>query len=109
MSIISLGELHHRIRLEEPVRSAEAGGGAAISWSLVAEIWGALRPQASSESAEADGLRARASHEIWIRHRTGLRHDMRFVLGDRVFDIRAIVDTPGRKRFIRCRVEERLP
>lgn len=108
MSIVPIGDLHHRIRLEAPVRSGEAGGGAAITWVLVAEIWGALRPSGSAERVEGDGLKASASHEIWIRHREGISHDMRFVAGERVFDIRSVVETAGRKRFLRCLVEERL-
>lgn len=107
MTVISIGELSNRFRLETPVRTPEAGGGAHVAWTLVAEIWGALRSTAGSESLEADGLKARTSHEIWIRYREGLGADMRFVLGARVFDIRAVIEQPERRRFLKCVVEER--
>jgi SPP1 family predicted phage head-tail adaptor len=109
MSIIPIGEMHHRIRLEEPLRTSEDGGGASVTWSLVAEVWGALRPSGGAEVFEADSLKARASQEIWIRHREDVRPEMRFVLDTRTFDIRSVTETPGRKRFLRCLVEERLP
>jgi head-tail adaptor len=32
---------------------------------------------------------------------------MRFVLGARVFDIRAVIAEDGRRRFLKCLVEER--
>lgn len=109
MSGLRIGEMHHRLALEEPVRTADGAGGATESWSLIAEIWGALRPVEGGESVEAGGIRGRASHEIWIRHRTGLLPEMRFRIGTRLFDIRSIAQTPGRQRFLRCLVEERLP
>jgi SPP1 family predicted phage head-tail adaptor len=75
---------------------------------LIAEVWGALRPYAGGEIVEADGVKGRISHEIWIRHRTGLTHEMRFALGARVFEIRSIIDTGERHRFLRCLVGERV-
>jgi SPP1 family predicted phage head-tail adaptor len=109
MTVISIGELSHRFALMAPVRTADGGGGATVTWSLIAELWGALRPVSGGEHVEADGVKDRIAHEIWIRHRAGVTSDMRFVLGARVFEIRAVVDVGERRRFLRCLVEERRP
>jgi SPP1 family predicted phage head-tail adaptor len=109
MTVISIGELSHRFALQAPVRTADGGGGATVTWSLIAELWGALRPISGGEDLEADGLKERIAHEIWIRHRDGVTSDMRFVLGTRVFDIRAVMDVGERRRFLRCLVAERRP
>lgn len=106
---VAIGEMRHRLALEAPLTEADGGGGAKETWALVAEVWGAMRPISGRESVEADGLRGRVSHEIWIRYRKGLVPEMRFVLGPRVFDIRAIIDAGERRRFLRCLVEERVP
>jgi SPP1 family predicted phage head-tail adaptor len=108
MTVIPIGELSHRLRLEAPSRTADGGGGANVIWTLVAEVWGAIRTASGSERLEADGLKGRVSHEIWIRHRDGVAPDMRFVEGARVFDIRAVLDQAGRRTFLRCAVEERV-
>lgn len=105
---VAIGDMRHRLALEAPLSAEDGGGGAKETWALVAEVWGAIRPISGSESVEADGLRGRVSHEIWIRYRN-LAPEMRFVLGPRVFDIRAAIDVGERRRFLRCLVEERVP
>lgn len=105
---VPIGEMRHRLALQAPLASADGGGGVTRTWALVAEVWGALRPGTGSESFEADGTRGHVTHEIWIRHRTGLVPEMRFVLGARVFEIRAAIDSGERHRFLRCLVEERI-
>lgn len=109
MSMISIGELRHRLALQAPLDTPDGGGGVTRAWALVAEVWGAVRPLSGSEHVESDGLHGRVSHEIWIRHRTGVVPEMRFVLGARIFEVRAAIDASERHRFLRCLVEERVP
>lgn len=108
MTAITIGKLRHRLRIEAPTRTPDGGGGAAITWSLVAEAWAAFRPATGSESEQHDGLKARVSHEVWIRHRDDVRPDMRFVMGTRVFEILAVIEVDGNARWLRCLTEERL-
>lgn len=103
-----IAEMYHRFTLEIPVRTPDGAGGAVETFEAAADIWGALRPLGGSESLEADGLKARARFEIWIRFRGDITPPMRFRLGARLFDIRAVADEAGRHRFLRCSVEERL-
>jgi SPP1 family predicted phage head-tail adaptor len=106
---VSIGEMRHRLALEAPLADSDGGGGVTRTWALVAEVWGAIRPLSGGEGVEADGLRGQVSHEIWIRHRAGVVPEMRFVLGARIFEIRAAIDAGERHRFLRCLVEERVP
>lgn len=105
---VGIGDLRVRLALQAPLTSADGGGGVTTTWALVAEVWAALHPSSGSETFEADGLKGRVSHEIWIRYRAGVEPKMRFVLGTRVFEIRAVIDTGERHRFLRCLVEERI-
>lgn len=106
---VPVGEMRHRLALQAPLADADGGGGVTRTWSLVAEVWAAIRPLSGGESVAADGLHGRVSHEVWIRHRAGVVPEMRFVLGARIFEIRAVVDAGERRRFLRCLVEERVP
>ena len=105
---VSIGEMRHRFALQAPLAAPDGGGGVTRSWALIAEIWGALRPLSGGEVAESDGVSGRISHEIWIRQRGGVLPEMRFVLGTRVFEIRSVIDDGERRRYLRCRVEERI-
>jgi SPP1 family predicted phage head-tail adaptor len=108
MSHANIGEMRHRLTLEAPQRTADGGGGAIVTWTLIADVWGAVVPLSGSESLEADGLKGRVTHQISIRYRPGISPEMRFVLGTRRFDIRAVVDRDEHRRFLRCLVEEQV-
>ena len=109
MTRMPIGTMRHRLGLEAPVDTSDGGGGATRAWSLVAEVWGAIEPASGGEHVAADAAHGRVSHEIWIRHRAGLGPHMRFKMGARIFDIRAVIDSGARRRFLRCLVEERVP
>lgn len=102
-----IGELRHRLVLEDVSRVYDGSGGAIESWQQQAELWAALRPLRGDEREDAGKLAGHASHEIWIRHRIGVTPQMRFRSGDRIFEIRAVADVGERGRFLRCLVEER--
>ena len=108
MTQVSIGSMRHRLGLEAPADSPDGGGGATRVWSLVAEVWGAIEPASGDGHVEAHGVHGRVSHEIWIRHRAGLGPHMRFKMGARIFEIRAVIDSGERRRFMRCLVEERV-
>ena len=105
---VPIGEMRHRLALQAPLAEADGGGGVTRTWALVAEVWGAIRPVSGGEGVEADGVRGRVSHEMWVRHRASVGPEMRFVLGARIFEVRAAIDSSERHRFLRCLVEERV-
>lgn len=102
-----IGDLRHRMRLEVVTRVPDGAGGAEETWSLVAELWAAVKPLSGEEGLAADRIAGRASHEVVVRYRPGVMPAMRLVLGTRTFDIRAVLDIDERRRFLRCLVEER--
>ena len=105
---VTIGDLRHRLALQSALETPDGGGGVTRAWAFVAEVWGAVHPLGGDESVEADGLKGRVSHEIWIRFRSGVTPEMRFALGARVFEIRAVMDAGERHRFLRCLAEERI-
>lgn len=108
MKLPTIGELRHRLRLEASSRTADGGGGAETSWTLVAEVWAAVRAGSGSEPVRSEMPDGRVAHEVWMRYRAGVVPAMRLVEGARVLDIRAVLDPDGRQRWLRCLCEERL-
>ncbi|MFA5900726.1 MAG: phage head closure protein [Hyphomicrobium sp.] len=107
MSGIHMGELRTRVVLEAPERADDGGGGAAVTWSTVADVWARVSPSGGGEAFELDRVAGKVSHEIVIRYRDGVTPSMRFAIGARVLDIRAAFDPDGRRHWLRCFVEER--
>jgi len=89
------------------VRESDGGGGAAETWEPVAEIWAMIEPRSGKEVIEADRLSGSRKLDVTIRYREDAAPQMRFRFGDRVLDIRAVLDEDGRRRFLKCDCEER--
>ena len=104
---VKIGDLRHRVQIESPVRAGDGGGGASVTWTLVAEVWAAIWPRGSDEVFDLDRVAGRASHDIWIRKRDGVKPEMRMRFGTRVFDILGVIDVEDRGRYLRCPAEER--
>lgn len=107
MTDTRIGELRHRMRLEAVSRTPDGAGGADETWTIVAELWAALKPLSGQEGLEADRIAGHVTHEVVVRYRQGVVPAMRLVHGARAFDIRAVIDIEERRRFLRCLVEER--
>ena len=104
---VRIGDLRHRIVLEQVVRQDDGSGGAEETWELVEELWAALRPISGQESDASDQLAGRITHEIWLRYRPGVKPEMRFRIGARIFDVRAVIDAGERRQFLKCMAEEK--
>jgi SPP1 family predicted phage head-tail adaptor len=105
----SIGELRHRLGLQAPLLGADGSGGAVVSWSLVAEVWAAVRTTRAGEFVLADRLQSVAGHEVWLRARADVTPDMRFLWGPRVLEIKGVIEVGSPPRWLRCLVEERAP
>lgn len=104
-----VGELRHRLTLEEAETAADGGGGSFVTWRAAGVMWAGVKPVSGSEIVSADAIQARVTHEITVRWRPDVAARKRFRWGARIFDIHAVVDTDGRGRFLVCQVTERQP
>jgi SPP1 family predicted phage head-tail adaptor len=103
---MQIGAMRERLTLEQPVRTADGAGGAAVTWQTVTELWAHVRPISGDERLRHDQVAGRLTHEVWIRHRIGIAPAMRFVQGGRVYEIVAILEL-GRRSRLKCLCEER--
>lgn len=97
--------LSSRLTLESPLRVADGGGGATITWIVEDALWAHVEPQSGRERLAADGASSRVAHRVTIRHRAGVTPEMRFVWGTRVLAIQAVLDD-GEGRWLTCLCEE---
>lgn len=102
-----IGALRHRVQLEAPSRSAVEGGGAVVAWQPVAMLWAEIIPLSGAEVFQADGIGATTSFDVRTRFRAEIHPEMRFVIGDRILDIKSVRDIEGRRRWLSCLCEER--
>jgi SPP1 family predicted phage head-tail adaptor len=103
---MNIGSLRDRLTLEQPVRAADGGGGASVTWESVADLWAHVRPISGDERLAHDQIAGRLTHQVWVRHRTGVVPAMRFRDGARIYEIVAVLDSP-RRTHLKCLCEER--
>lgn len=92
--------MNKRVTVQRPVRTADGAGGNEISWENVATVWAALSPVSGKEDLVHGRLKGEVTHKVTVRYRSGLTTEMRLLLGDRVLDIRAVIDPQERHRFL---------
>lgn len=106
-SPVRIGDLRHYVRLESATRVTDGGGGSTTTWTLTAEMWAAIWSRSVDEPFSLGRAAGVASHDIWIRKRDGIKPEMRFTSGPRIFDILGVIDVDDKGRFLRCPVRER--
>jgi len=104
---VAIGALRHRLTIEQRLRTDDGGGGASVSWETLAEVWGAVEAVSGKETVAADRVSGQISYRIIIRYRSDLVPAMRFRRDTEIFEIRALRDEDGRKRFLHCDCERR--
>ncbi|MEQ8305811.1 MAG: phage head closure protein [Hoeflea sp.] len=103
------GRLSARLRLEAPADEDDGQGGVNSGWTTVADVWGRVEPLSATPSEEAEAAIAPVSHRVTIRHRSDVRHEMRFVFRGRSLLVRAVRDPDESRRYLICDCEETRP
>ena len=98
-----------RLALEQPVETANAIGGAAISWQPVVTLWARIEAASGRERERAARAEGVTETRITLRWRGAIDTTMRFALGSRRFAIRGVFDPDGRRRNLVCFCEEVSP
>jgi SPP1 family predicted phage head-tail adaptor len=106
--VTGAGKLRKRLFLEAPDDAPDGAGGLVRTWTLVAAMWGEVRPRRQQERQLAGARRSEVTHQITIRHRNDLKADMRFTQGPRVFRVVSAADPDGRGAWLVCDAIEEM-
>ena len=106
--------MRFKLQLQSPTRTTDAGGGAAITWTKVADVFASITPKNSTEQDFADKLRDRLESVVRIRYRNGVTTAHRLVqtftrdgtTTTRTFTIKGIMNVDNRFKYLDIDVEE---
>jgi SPP1 family predicted phage head-tail adaptor len=104
---VRIGRLRRRLTIEQEARDPDGGGGAAVAWEALGDVWGAVEALSGKETVGADRISGEAACQITIRHRSDVAPAMRFRDGAEIFHILSALDRDGRRRFLTCQCERR--
>lgn len=94
------GELRHRVTFQK--RENDSATGGFTDWTDYATVWGKVEDLSGRDYVQARmlGEASLVTSRITVRWRPDLDPHMRVRVGDRTFDIKAILDPDGRRRFL---------
>ena len=104
-----IGGMTERVAIEQRVRSADTGGGAAQSWTLVATVWAKVSARPRGEDVESDGRRSLTVFELTIRRRTDVTAAMRGVWRGRALYFRGLADEGPHQPYLRILADDGDP
>lgn len=105
--------LNRPLVLEARIRTPDGAGGYTEAWSPLGTLWAELKAGSGRETREDLATYSRAPYRITVRaapHGAVSRPqaDQRFVDGERVFTILAVVEAGTDGRFLTCNAVEEV-
>lgn len=96
----TIGRMRHKVKLQSATATRDAGGGVSESWTTAKELWADIRPVSGAEKYRQGKVQETLTHEITIRHRTGIDTNYRIQYESRNFNIKSIRNIDERDRFL---------
>lgn len=109
MKKTAIGDMRHRITVQEPVKSPDGYKGHTVQWRDLIEVWASVEPLSGREYFYSHQIKAEVTHRVKIRYRTDITVKMRIKLSeDRALAIESILDLQERHEILEllCREEK---
>jgi SPP1 family predicted phage head-tail adaptor len=104
--LTAIGDFRHRLALQASDEIEDGAGGVTRTWESLGQVWAAIEPLSLDDRLLSDKRLGVLTHRVTLRHRTDITLSHRFMLGARVFHIRAARDPDERGQLLECLVEE---
>lgn len=105
-NFLQAGDFNLRMNVQSPSETSDGFGGFTKSWETEFEVWARLVPISAALVSLVSGQSTKLTHYIYIRKNDALKIGMRFVKGDRIFQIETIQDPDETQRYLVCTVCE---
>lgn len=100
------GWLRHRITLQTKSTTQDTYGAEQDVWTDEATVWASVEPLRGQEYFSSKQMQAEETTRIRIRYRSGITPAWRVIFGDRIFNIKSIINPQERNIFLELMCEE---
>tara|TARA_R100001591_G_C4236989_1_gene153467 strand:- start:3 stop:332 length:330 start_codon:yes stop_codon:yes gene_type:complete len=97
----SIGKMRFRVKVETATNTRDAGGGISQSYTPVTFIYANIKPLKADSTYRQGIVQEKVTHEVTIRHMDNISTNHRISFGDRLFDIKGIINVDERDRFLK--------
>ena len=102
----SIGRLRHRVTIQKPTATTDTGGGTAVTWATLKEVFADIQPQSGTSGFRQEQVQESVTHRIIMRYRADIGTNYRIKFGTRIFNIHSILNEAERDRFLVLFCEE---
>lgn len=95
-----IGALRHRITIEAPSATEDAGGGRAITWTAFATLWAQIEQTGGRALVRAGEVEPQTNYRLTIRHIAGVKAGMRANWNGKLIELTAVSDPDGRGKTL---------
>lgn len=104
----AVGPMRHRVEIQERITSRGSYGEVVPEWATVATVWGEVLPLSGRELYQAQAVRPDVTHRVTVRYREGLSPRNRLFIDGDIYEIFAVLNPDGRKRYHTCDCIQRV-
>ena len=107
--MIKIGQLRHRVELQQVSTTPDGQGGHTTSWNTIDTLWAYIEPSNGAERLFAQKIEANYDHKIYIRNYPGINEKMRFFFNNRYFHVKAVMREEERRWYTKILAKEGVP
>lgn len=101
------GLLRHTVTIKRPVATTNSYGEQTVTWVPVAtDLRVGINPATAKEDVEGRQIEHEITHQVKMRYRDDIGPTMRVYYGDRILEIRSIINLRERNREMRLQCVE---
>jgi SPP1 family predicted phage head-tail adaptor len=100
------GSMRKRVTIQQETPTADGAGGYALAWTNVMTVWAEIEPITGQKVFVSEHLEGHVTHHVTMRYQSGITTDMRLNYNNRLFNIRAVLNTDESNRWLKLLVEE---
>ncbi|HAH08690.1 MAG TPA: hypothetical protein DCL48_01170 [Alphaproteobacteria bacterium] len=89
-----------RIQIAARLRTPDAGGGAVLSWTVIATVWAQIEVLSSGESSGDEGRQHIARYRLTVRRRSDIAAGQSAVWRGRRLYLRGLEDAGPQQPFV---------
>lgn len=104
------GDLRHKVTIQRLMTGEDEYGQPLNAWQDVVTVWANVEDLTGREYLAAQQVpTTQVSTRVTIRWRSDVKPEMRVVHGSRLLDIKAVLDSDGRRRELQLMCQEVAP
>jgi SPP1 family predicted phage head-tail adaptor len=102
------GELKHRITLQLKQQARSPGGETVVGWVEFTKVWGKAWVDVGRENADVVRVDSVLTGAVVMRWRADVIPEMRLLWNGEQWEISAVADLDGRRRFLRLWIKRHV-